>query len=120
MSHVEVKTGRRRRRRKGIRKRIAGGPGQPRLSVFRSNRHIYAQLIDDLTGRTVAAASTNEKAVEKAPGVKCTAAASVGTRLAQRAVEAGVKRVVFDRGGYRYHGRVRALADAAREGGLKF
>ncbi len=120
MSDVEVKTGRRRRRRKGIRKRIVGGPGQPRLSVFRSNRHTYAQLIDDLTGRTVAASSTNEKAVEKAPGGKRTAAASVGTRLAQRAVEAGVKRVVFDRGGYRYHGRVRALADAAREGGLKF
>ena len=96
--------------------------GRPRLSVFRSSKHIYAQVIDDAAGRTVAAASSLEKDVKGGlkTGADKAAAAAVGKLLAQRAVEAGIKSVVFDRGGYIYHGRVKALADAAREGGLDF
>ncbi len=96
--------------------------GRARLSVFRSNQHIYAQLIDDLVGTTLAAASTMEKDV--AGGLKSmsnkNAASKVGKLIADRAIAAGVKEVVFDRGGYRYHGRVKALAEAAREAGLSF
>ncbi len=93
--------------------------GRARLSVFRSGRHIYAQIVDDRAGATLAAASTNEK---DAPGktYNIAAAAGVGTRIAERAAAKGIKQVVFDRGGYIYHGRVKALADAAREGGLEF
>ena len=100
----------------------ARASGRPRLSVFRSSKHIYAQVIDDAAGRTVAAASSLEKDVKGGlkTGADKAAAAAVGKLLAQRAVEAGVKSVVFDRGGYIYHGRVKALADAAREGGLDF
>jgi large subunit ribosomal protein L18 len=100
----------------------ARASGRPRLSVFRSSKHIYAQVIDDAAGCTLAAASTLEKDVKGGlkTGADKAAAAAVGKLLAQRAVEAGVKTVVFDRGGYIYHGRVKALADAAREGGLDF
>ncbi len=96
--------------------------GRPRLSVFRSSRHIYAQVIDDAKGHTLAAASTLDGELRKslAKGCDKEAAAAVGKMVAERAVKAGVKEVVFDRGGYIYHGRVKALADAAREGGLSF
>ena len=109
---------RRRRVRYGLRK--AGG-GRPRLSVFRSNRYIYAQIVDDRQGRTLVAASSLEKDLrEGAATGNRQAAEAVGARLAERAVAAGVTDVVFDRSGYKYHGRVKALADAAREGGLSF
>ena len=93
--------------------------GRPRLSVHRSGRHIYAQIIDDANGRTVAAASTLKKG-EKSVGATCAAAAEVGKQLAEAAKAVGVTAVVFDRGGFLFHGRVKALADAAREGGLEF
>ncbi|NNE47855.1 MAG: 50S ribosomal protein L18 [Rhodothermales bacterium] len=112
------KAERRARVKKGIRRRISGTAERPRLSVFRSSRHIYAQLIDDINGRTLAAASTHDDEVEgKSPVER---AAAVGKLLVQRASEAGLSAAVFDRNGYKYHGRVRALADGAREGGLKF
>ncbi len=101
--------------RRRLRKR---SEGRPRLSVFRSNRYIYAQLIDDSSGRTLASASSLEGAVESGNG--CGVAAAVGKLVADRAVAQGITEVVFDRGPYLYHGRVRALADAAREGGLNF
>jgi len=91
-----------------------------RLSVHRSGRHIYAQVIDDKAGKTIAAASTLEKDVRNATGATSEAAAGVGARVAERAKAAGVTRVIFDRGGFLFHGRVKALADAAREGGLEF
>jgi len=119
-SRIEIKTGRQLRRRKGLRKRIMGAPDRPRLAVFRSLRHIYAQVIDDLSGRSLAAASTRDKGESTAQGGNCSAAAAVGTRLAERAKQAGINQVVFDRGGRKYNGRVKALADAAREAGLKF
>jgi len=97
---------------------------KPRLSVFRSSKHIYAQVIDDLKGVTIASCSTLDeeakKALEKGKGADTSAAAIIGKLVAQRAVKAGITDVVFDRGGYIYHGRVKALGDAAREGGLKF
>ena len=108
-----------RKQRVRFRLRAAAG-GRPRLSVFRSNRHIYAQLIDDREGRTVAAASTVENALRSEGGADRAAAGRVGALIAERALAAGHKEVVFDRGGYRYHGRVKALAEAAREGGLTF
>jgi len=94
--------------------------GRPRLSVFRSNLHIYAQIIDDEKGVTIAAASTAEKDLRGDKGTNKDAAERVGKATAERAVKAGIKEVVFDRGGYSYHGRVKALGDAAREGGLSF
>ena len=108
-----------RKQRVRFKLRTAAG-GRPRLSVFRSNRHIYAQLIDDREGRTVAAASTVEGALRSTSGADREAAGRVGALIAERALAAGHKEVVFDRGGYQYHGRVRALAEAAREGGLTF
>ena len=120
MDRIELKTHRRRRRRRGIRRRIIGTPQRPRLAVFRSLRHIYAQVIDDLSGTTLVAASTRDKQDPVTPGGNCGAAVSVGRALADRAKKAGVERVVFDRGGRQYGGRIKALADAAREGGLKF
>jgi large subunit ribosomal protein L18 len=98
------------------------GIGKPRLSVFRSGKHVYAQVIDDAEGRTLAAASSIDKELrgKLKSGADTEAAAAVGRAVAERAVKAGVSQVVFDRGGYVYHGRVKALADAAREGGLKF
>ena len=99
-----------------------GAAGRARLSVFRSSKHIYAQVIDDVKGVTVAAASSVEKDMRGSlkTGANVDAAKAVGKLVAQRAIEKGVKQVVFDRGGYLYHGRVKALADAAREGGLSF
>ncbi|MDE2013512.1 MAG: 50S ribosomal protein L18 [Alphaproteobacteria bacterium] len=94
--------------------------GRPRLSIFRSGKHIYAQIIDDRAGATLAAASTNEKDAARDKTYNLDAAAGVGKKIAERALAKGVKEVVFDRGGYIYHGRVKALADAAREGGLEF
>ena len=111
------------RRQRRVRLRLGKkSRGRPRLSVFRSSKHIYAQVIDDDKGVTLAAASSIDKALKGklAKGSDRSAAGEVGKLVAQRAVEAGVKEVVFDRGGYLFHGRVKALADAAREGGLAF
>jgi large subunit ribosomal protein L18 len=111
------------RRRGRVRHRVAGtASGRPRLSVFRSSMHIYAQVIDDVSGKTLAAASTVDKSLREnlKTGANIAAAQAVGKLVAERAVAAGVKSVVFDRGGYLFHGRVKALADAAREGGLNF
>lgn len=119
MAHKTSEQRRRERVRRQVRK-VANG--RPRLSVHRSGRHIYAQVIDDLAGNTVAAASSLEKDMRGSlkTGADTNAAAEVGKLVASRAKEAGVENVVFDRGSYRYHGRVKALADAAREGGLNF
>ncbi len=105
-----------------VRKKVSGTPERPRLSVFRSLKHIYAQVIDDTTGRTIAAASSQEalNGAEGDVGPKTAVSAVVGKALAERALAAGVTRVVFDRGGCKYHGRVKALADGSREGGLEF
>jgi large subunit ribosomal protein L18 len=110
------------RRHTRLRKRVTGSQERPRLSIFRSNVHIYAQVIDDTVGRTLAAASTNEKAWAESDSeqTKTGRAALVGKLVAERALEAGITKVVFDRGGFKYHGRVKALADAAREAGLNF
>jgi large subunit ribosomal protein L18 len=108
------------RRHARVRKQIVGTPERPRLAVFRSARHISAQVIDDSAGRTVAAAGTVEATLRGSSGGNVEAAKAVGRLVAERASAAGVARVVFDRGGYRYHGRVAALADAAREAGLEF
>jgi large subunit ribosomal protein L18 len=110
------------RRHFRLRKRVSGSSERPRLNVFRSNAHIYAQVIDDVKGHTLAAASTNEKGWDGAGDKKnkTEQAAIVGRLVAERAKAAGVDKVVFDRGGYKYHGRVKALADAAREAGLSF
>ena len=102
-----------------VRKKISGTTERPRLSVFRSLRHIYAQVIDDTTGRTIVSASSQE-ALDGASGAKTEVSAVVGKVLAERALAAGVSQVVFDRGGCKYHGRVKALADGSRENGLRF
>jgi large subunit ribosomal protein L18 len=111
---------RKRRNRYNLRRRA--GTKKPRLSVHRSNLHIYAQVIDDLSGKTLASASTNEKSLREKlkSGANLEAAGEVGKLIAERAKAAGVGEVVFDRGGYAFHGRVKALADAAREAGLTF
>ena len=109
---------RRKRRKTGIRKGIFGSPAKPRLSVYRSGKHIYAQLINDFEGTTLAAASTVQAKV--ASGGNVEAAKQIGTKIAEAAKAAGIEAVAFDRNGFKYHGRVKALADAAREGGLKF
>lgn len=110
----------RRRIHTRIRRRVAGTPGRPRLAVFRSTKHIYAQVIDDKLGRTLCAASSAEKSKGGKDGGNLTGAKLVGQLLAERAKEKGIKLVVFDRGGFLYHGRIKALADAAREAGLEF
>ncbi len=114
----------RRVRHRRVRKKVVGSPEQPRLCVFRSLRAIYAQVIDDSTGRTLAAASSKEPLDRASGGApispKTVASATVGKVVAERALAQGITQVVFDRGGYKYHGRVKALAEAAREGGLKF
>lgn len=115
---VKIKTKRRERIKKGVRKSIEGTSTRPRLSVFRSNKAIYAQLIDDSKGHTIAAASSvelNEKA-----RLNVATSKSVGKKVAEKAIASGVNEVVFDRNGYLYHGNVKALAEGAREGGLKF
>jgi len=118
----KVKVTRRLRRHRRVRRKVFGTPERPRLSVRRSLRHIYAQIIDDVSSRTLVAASTVTPEIREAcAGAKKSAAAAlVGKELARRAVAAGIQRVAFDRGGYQYHGRVRALADGAREVGLQF
>ena len=115
----QLQNRRKQRVRSGLRRKSSG---RPRLSVFRSGRHIYAQVIDDGQGRTIAAASTVDASLKEKikNGADKAAAAEVGKLVAERAVAAGIKEVVFDRGSYLFHGRVKALADAAREGGLTF
>ncbi len=107
------------KRHQRVRGKISGTAERPRLSVFRSEKHIYAQIIDDVAGRTLVSASSVEKGFEGLGGNK-EAARKVGKTVAERAVKAGIEEVVFDRGGYIYHGRVQELAEGAREGGLKF
>jgi large subunit ribosomal protein L18 len=109
----------RKRIHKRIRRKLSGTAERPRLAVFRSVAHIYAQVIDDVEGRTVVSASSVDK-VGKTKGGNVAAAKAIGKLVAERAKEKGIKSVVFDRGGYQYHGRVKALADAAREAGLEF
>jgi large subunit ribosomal protein L18 len=115
----ETRQERRVRIHERIRKRVRGDQARPRLAVFRSLKHIYAQIIDDHAGRTLVAASSSEKN-SSANGGNVAGAKEIGKLIAQRAKEKGITRVVFDRGGYLYHGRVKALADAAREAGLEF
>jgi large subunit ribosomal protein L18 len=103
-----------------IRRRIEGSAEIPRLSVFRSNKEIYAQVIDDISGKTIVAAASIDKDLKKAKGNKTELARNVGKLVGEKAKKAGVEKVVFDRSGYLYHGRVKALAEAAREAGLKF
>lgn len=109
----------RKRRHTRVRKKVIGTSVRPRLSVFRSNRHIVAQVIDDSVGRTLAAASTNEPALVRGGTGNIAAAAAIGKAVAERARAVGVTKVTFDRGGFRYHGRVAAVAEAARESGLE-
>lgn len=116
----KVKSQRRQNIRFGIRRKISGTAAQPRLSVFRSNTEIYAQIIDDVQGVTLASASSKDKAIVAQNGTKSEKSKLVGEAIARKAVELGLKKVSFDRGGYLYHGRVKALADGAREGGLEF
>ncbi len=122
MDKLKAKQSRLIRRKWSIRSRLMGSPERPRLSVFRSDKHIYAQIIDDYAGRTlVSAASTNDDVRgDLKNGGNIAAAQRVGRTIAQRAKELGVTKVAFDRGGRQYHGRIKALADAAREGGLQF
>lgn len=121
MNSQKLKAKQQLRRRRHVRRKIVGTTERPRLTVFRSSKHIYAQLIDDLNGRTLAAASTVVKKTDKAAyGGNVKAAKSVGLQLADKAKAAGIQKVAFDRGHYKYHGRVKALADGAREGGLQF
>lgn len=122
VANVKRKSLARARRHRRVRKKIFGSPERPRLSVFRSQNHIYAQIIDDTTGRTLAAASSMSSEVKEKlkNGGNRGAAQKVGSFLAQKATSAGIEKVVFDRGGYLYHGRIQSLADAAREGGLSF
>jgi large subunit ribosomal protein L18 len=115
-----TKLERRKRINLRIRKTIKGTSARPRLSVFRSNAQIYVQLIDDTSGITMVSASSKEKSVADSKGNKIEQAAKVGKLIAEKCKEKGIDSIVFDRGGYKYHGRVKSLADAAREGGLKF
>ena len=118
--HVKEKRYRRLRIKKRIRKKVFGTPERPRLSVFRSNRYIYAQLIDDTQGRTLASASSREEEIRTAGQTPMERSRLVGRKLAERAKALGIEKVVFDRNGYQYHGNVRALAEGAREKGLLF
>jgi large subunit ribosomal protein L18 len=122
MNRQKSKVMKHQRRHRRVRKKVFGTPERPRLSVYRSLNHIYAQVIDDTVGRTIAAASTRSPEVrdDLEHTGNCTAAQAVGRRIAEKAQAHGVKAVIFDRGGFRFHGRVKALAEAAREGGLKF
>lgn len=117
---LDKKIVRRQKLRWRIRSRVTGTATKPRLSVFRSNKDIYVQLIDDTTGTTLAAASSRQKDIQTQAGNKVEKSALVGKALAQKALELGIEKCVFDRGGYLYHGRVKSVADGAREGGLKF
>ena len=114
------KQDRRQRLRFRIRKTVSGTVQRPRLAVFRSNKEIYAQLIDDVSGKTITAASSRDKDIDASKANKVEAAKLVGKAIAEKAVKAGVDTISFDRGGFLYHGRVKSLAEGAREGGLKF
>ncbi|MFI4861979.1 MAG: 50S ribosomal protein L18 [Phycisphaerales bacterium JB063] len=118
MDKQKAKAKARSRRKAGIRKGVFGSAQKPRLSIFRSSKHTYVQLIDDYTGNTLASASTVQSKTEK--GGNIAAATEIGKVIAEKAKAAGIEQVAFDRNGFKYHGRVKALADAAREGGLKF
>jgi large subunit ribosomal protein L18 len=118
--NAKAKTERRQRIRYNIRQKISGNTQKPRLSVFRSNTEIYAQLIDDIKGVTVASASSKDKDIVAQKGTKTEKSKLVGATIARKAADLGFKEVTFDRGGYLYHGRVKSVADGAREGGLKF
>ena len=120
MTQVATRGAARRKRHERIRLHLAGSEVRPRLAVFRSLNHIYAQVIDDASGKTLAAASTVDKELKGSKATKSEEAALVGKLVAERAKAAGVERVVFDRAGFRYHGRIKSLADAAREAGLEF
>ena len=122
MSRITTNKGRRKMRHKRVRRKIQGTTTRPRLAVYRSLNHIYAQIVDDTEGMTMASASSIEAGIrtESKGKVKTAIAAEVGVVIGQRAKDAGVSSVVFDRGGYKFHGRVKALAEAAREGGLIF
>ena len=120
MTQLASRSAQRVKRHERIRLRLAGTSDRPRLSVFRSLNHIYAQVIDDTTGKTLAAASSLEAELRSAEGTKSDDAKRVGQLVAERAKAAGVDKVVFDRAGFQYHGRVRSLAEAAREAGLDF
>ncbi len=117
---LDQKVVRRQKLRWRIRARVSGSATKPRLSVYRSNKDIYAQLIDDATGTTLASANSRQKDIAAIAGNKVEKSVNVGKSLAQKAIAAGIETCVFDRGGYLYHGRVKAIADGAREGGLKF
>ena len=122
---IKTREDRRDRIKYRIRKRVQGSEARPRLTVFRSVAHIYVQVVDDMTGRTIASASSTEPAVKgalakQAKGGNVEGAKAIGKAIAERLIEKGVKRVVFDRNGFLYHGRVKAVADAAREAGLEF
>lgn len=116
---TQRKVARRNRIRRSIRRKISGTPQRPRMSVFRSNKAIYVQIIDDSVGHTLAFASSAEKALANEKGTKTEIASKVGEAIASKAIAAGVTNVVFDRGGYLYHGRVKAMVEGARKGGLK-
>ncbi|WP_417857768.1 50S ribosomal protein L18 [Xanthomarina gelatinilytica] len=115
-----TKNERRLRIKNRVRKIVSGTESRPRLSVFRSNKEIYAQIVDDVTGKTISAASSRDKDISTATGSKSEIAALVGKSVAEKALKAGVETITFDRGGYLYHGRVKSLAEGAREAGLKF
>jgi len=115
-----TKNERRIRIKNRIRKVISGTQTKPRLAVFRSNKEIYAQVVDDVTGKTIAAASSRDKDIAKSKGNKTETATLVGKAVAEKAMKAGVETIAFDRGGYLYHGRIKSLAEGAREAGLKF
>ncbi len=117
---ILTKTKRRQRIKKRIRKIVSGTPERPRLAVFRSNKEIYAQVVNDNAGATMVAASSRDKEIAKAKGTKSEKATLVGKAIAEKALQAGITNVSFDRGGYLYHGRVKSLAEGAREAGLKF
>ena len=122
MIKIKPRNEKRKRRHQRVRVKVSGSADCPRLNVFRSGKHIYGQLIDDRSGRTLVAASSLDPMLREQSirGGDCEAAGRVGVLLAQRALDSGIKKVVFDRGGYLYHGRVKALADAARKEGLNF
>jgi large subunit ribosomal protein L18 len=122
MGTLNPRTQSRIKRKKRIRKRVIGTSERPRLCVFRSARHIYAQIIDDTRGHTLTAASTVEKTLKKSSekGGKMVAANQIGKMVAERAIKQGINKVVFDRNGFLYHGRLKAVSDGAREGGLEF
>jgi large subunit ribosomal protein L18 len=115
-----TKNERRLRIKSRVRKIVSGTEARPRLSVFRSNKEIYAQVIDDVSGKTISAASSRDKDISSAKGTKSEIAGLVGKAVAEKALKAGVDTISFDRGGYQYHGRVKSLAEGAREAGLKF